>query len=111
MDAEKMKRVFVNVIRNGIEAMPKGGELTIRSMESDGNLQITISDTGAGTTDEAADRIWEPFFTTKAKGIGLGLSVCKRIVESHKGYISFKAEVGKGTTFILTFPIQAKKHD
>jgi len=63
------------------------------------------------TSDDAADRIWEPFFTTKAKGIGLGLSVCKRIVEAHKGYISFKTEVGKGTTFTLTFPTQAKKDD
>jgi PAS domain S-box-containing protein len=111
MDGQKMKRVFVNLIKNGIEAMHEGGELTIRSIEADGNLQISISDTGAGIPDEHADRIWTPFFTTKARGIGLGLSVCKRIVEAHKGYISFKTEVGKGTTFILTFPTQANEHD
>jgi two-component system, sporulation sensor kinase E len=111
MDAEKMKRAFINLIKNGIEAMPEGGELTIRRVKSDGNLEISTSDTGAGVADEDPDSIWAPFFTTKARGIGLGLSVCKRIVEAHKGYISFKTEVGKGTTFILTFPTQANKHD
>ncbi len=111
VDAENMKRVFVNLIRNSIEAMPEGGELTIRSTESDGNLQINVSDTGAGITDEAGGRIWAPFFTTKAKGIGLGLSVCKRIVEAHKGHISFSTEIGKGTTFTLAIPIKVRKHD
>jgi len=63
------------------------------------------------TPDDTADRIWELLFTTKVEGAGLGLSVCKRIVEAHKGYISFRTEVGKGITFILTFSTQAKKHD
>jgi PAS domain S-box-containing protein len=111
VDTEYMKRVFVNLIKNSIEAMSEGGELTIRSAESDGKLQIYVSDTGAGIADEAAGRIWAPFFTTKAKGIGLGLSVCRRIVEAHKGHISFRTEVGEGTTFTLTIPILVRKHD
>jgi signal transduction histidine kinase len=111
MDTEKMKRVFVNLIRNAVDAMPQGGELTIQSKESNGNLHVTLSDTGAGITDDVASRIWMPFFTTKAKGIGLGLSVSKRIVEAHKGHISYETEIEKGTTLTATIPLEARIHD
>jgi signal transduction histidine kinase len=91
--------------------MPQGGELTIQSKESNGNLQVSFSDTGAGITEEVASRMWTPFFTTKAKGIGLGLSISKRIVEAHKGHISYETKVGKGTSFVVTIPLQARNHD
>jgi PAS domain S-box-containing protein len=111
LDTEKMKRVFVNLIRNAVDAMPHGGELTIQSKESNGNLEVSFSDTGAGITEEVASRIWTPFFTTKAKGVGLGLSISKRIVEAHKGRLSYETKIGKGTSFVATIPLQARNHD
>jgi len=111
LDVEKMKRVFVNLIENAVDAMSQCGELTIQSKESDGNLQVAVSDTGTGLEENAAKKIWTPFFTTKARGVGLGLSISKRIVDAHKGYISFETEVGKGTTFTVAIPLQARNHD
>jgi PAS domain S-box-containing protein len=111
LDTEKMKRVFVNLIRNAVDAMPHGGELTIQSKESSGNLEVSFSDTGGGITEEVASRMWTPFFTTKAKGVGLGLSISKRIVEAHKGRLSYETKIGKGTSFVATIPLQARNHD
>jgi len=105
LDAEKMKRVFVNLIRNAVEAMPEGGTLAIMSTESDGKLQTSFTDTGAGMTREDMEKLWNPLFTTKARGIGLGLPIAKRIVEAHGGWISVESKLGKGTTFTVTLPI------
>ena len=85
MDVDKIRRVLSNLTRNAVEAMPEGGKLTITSKQSDGNVEIVVSDTGAGISEQVIGRIWTPFFTTKAKGIGLGLSICRRIVEAHGG--------------------------
>jgi PAS domain S-box-containing protein len=103
-DVEKIKRVFVNIIKNAIDAMPKGGSLTIKSKESDGNVEIMIADTGTGISKDNLEKIWTPFFTTKAKGMGLGLSICKRIIEAHGGSILVESKLGKGTTFTITIP-------
>jgi signal transduction histidine kinase len=108
LDEEKMVRVAVNVTHNAVEAMPQKGELTIRSSESGGNVELSFSDTGMGMTQEALSRIWTPFSTTKAKGMGLGLPMSKQIVEAHGGSISVKSAVGKGTTVTITMPINAK---
>ncbi len=108
IDFEKMKRVFANLIKNAVDAMPNGGKLTITSKESDGNVEITFADTGIGMTKEVMEKIWTPFFTTKAKGMGLGLPICKRIIEAHGGNISVESTVGKGTTFTLVIPIRPK---
>ncbi len=108
VDADKMMRVFVNLIQNAIDAMPDGGTLTIMSRKMDGNLEIGFRDTGVGMTKETIEEIWGPFFTTKAKGMGFGLPICKRIVEAHGGSISVKSKVGKGTTFTVTLPVGLK---
>jgi len=108
MDVEKMKRVFGNLIKNAIDAMHTGGELAITSRESNANVEITFADTGIGMTKEIMEKIWTPFFTTKAKGMGLGLPICKRIVEAHEGNISVESTVGKGTAFTVTIPIKPK---
>jgi len=108
VDVPKMERVFVNIINNAIDAMPKGGTLTIASKESNGNLKIAFADTGAGMPKEVMDKIWTPLFTTKAKGMGLGLPICKRIVEAHGGDISVESTVSKGTTFLVTIPVKPK---
>jgi signal transduction histidine kinase len=106
VDKEKMKRVFVNIIKNAIDAMPKGGTLKITSKASDANVEITFRDTGEGIKKEFMEKLWSPFCTTKAKGMGLGLPICKRIVEAHGGKISVQSRFGKGTTFTITFPIE-----
>ncbi len=108
IDVQKMKRVFVNIIKNSIDAMPDGGALTVKSKESGDIVEITFTDTGTGMAREIIEKLWTPFFTTKAKGMGLGLSICKRIVEAHSGSISAKSTVGKGTTFTVTLPIRLK---
>jgi PAS domain S-box-containing protein len=108
IDAQKMKRVSLNIIKNAVDAMPKGGKITIKSKKSNGNLEIVFIDTGTGIPNEIVEKIWSPLFTTKAKGMGLGLPICKRIVEAHGGSISVESTVGKGATFAITLPIKPK---
>ncbi len=105
-DMRMMKRVFVNIIKNAVDAMPRGGKLTITSMKVNRCLKITFSDTGMGMSKSVLEKLWTPLFTTKAKGIGLGLPICKRIVEAHGGNISVKTSVGKGTTFTVVVPVK-----
>lgn len=108
VDVQKLKRAFINIIKNAVEAMPNGGALTITSKESNGNVEITFADTGVGMTKEVMEKLWTPLFTTKAKGMGFGLSICKRVVETHGGEISVESTLGKGTTFKVTLPIKPK---
>jgi len=105
LDEEKMVRVLVNVIHNAVEAMPQGGELSIRSRELGGKLELSVEDTGAGMPPEVLARIWTPFSTTKAKGMGLGLPMAKQIVEAHEGKIEVTSAVGRGTRVLVTLPI------
>lgn len=110
-DVDKMQRVFANIIKNAVDAMPDGGKLTILSRKSNGNVQFMFVDTGVGMAKEVLEKIWAPFFTTKAKGMGLGLPVCKRLIEAHGGKISVESIVGKGTTFKVTLPIKPKHRE
>jgi PAS domain S-box-containing protein len=104
VDIQKMRRVILNLVNNAIDAMPAGGEIIIRSKTTKENLELYFTDTGKGIPEEIIDKIWKPLFTTKAKGMGFGLSICKRVVESHGGTISVKSKIGEGTTFIITLP-------
>jgi len=106
VDVEKMKRVFLNIVKNAVDAMPKGGKFTIESKATEDRWEIAFIDTGVGMSKEVLEKVWTPFFTTKAKGMGLGLPICKRIVEAHEGRISVKSTVGKGTTFTVSVPIK-----
>jgi hypothetical protein len=108
IDIDKMKRVFANFIKNAVEAMPQGGKLAISSRVSGNDVEFTFIDTGVGIAKEVSEKIWTPFFTTKAKGMGLGLALCKRIVEAHQGKISVDSIVGEGTTFTITIPLEPK---
>jgi PAS domain S-box-containing protein len=110
-DFEKMKRVFVNLIRNAVDAMPKGGTLTIKSARKSGNVIFTVSDTGMGMTKEVLEKLWTPLFTTKAKGMGFGLAICKRFVEAHGGTIAVESAPGKGATFTVTLPLEPKMEE
>jgi signal transduction histidine kinase len=113
IDVEKMRRVFINIIRNAIDAMANGGTLTIRSQKANYHVTISFSDTGTGMSTETIQKLWTPLFTTKAKGMGFGLPICKRFVEAHGGKISVQSNVGKGTTITITIPInpESNKND
>jgi signal transduction histidine kinase len=103
-DVVKLKRVFVNLMKNSVEAMPKGGKLTLRSKAAKDAVKVSFSDTGQGIPGETLEKLFMPLFTTKAKGMGLGLAICKRIVEAHGGTIAVESTLGKGTTFTVTLP-------
>ena len=108
VDTGKMRRVFSNIVKNAIEVMPQGGTLAINSRVEQENVEVTFADTGLGIPLEVMGKLWTPFFTTKSKGLGLGLAICKRIVETHGGKILVESTVGKGTTFRITLPIRGR---
>ncbi|MBU2445864.1 MAG: GAF domain-containing protein [Bacteroidetes bacterium] len=101
VNSDKIKQVLINLIRNAGHASPPKSTITIEVETSADNQTIIITDQGSGIPDEIAQHIWEPFFTTKKQGMGLGLDICKRIIESHNGKIWFETEVGRGTTFFV----------
>ena len=104
VDQERMKRVLVNLIENAKDAMPNGGALTLTSKESDGFVEIAVSDTGAGLPEIVLENLWKPLQTTKSKGMGLGLAICKRIIDAHDGRITVESKQGEGTTFNMCLP-------
>jgi signal transduction histidine kinase len=108
VDGNKIQRVFANLIKNAFDAMPKGGELAISSIQKENTVDFIFRDTGIGMSKEVAAKIFTPLFTTKAQGMGLGLVICKRFVEAHKGKLSVESEQNKGTAFIVSLPIAQK---
>ena len=106
VDFEKVKRVLINLIRNAVDAMPKGGTLTIKCRKKGERVEFAVSDTGVGMSEGVLKKLWTPLFTTKAKGMGFGLSICKRFVEAHGGTINVESALGKGSTFTVTLPIK-----
>jgi PAS domain S-box-containing protein len=108
-DPDQLAQVFGNIIRNGLQAMPQGGRLTVRTAEVSGWVVVSIADTGVGIPEEALSKIFEPLFTTKAKGIGLGLAVTKTLIEGHEGCIEVQSEEGKGSTFTVKLPTGGKE--
>jgi len=108
VNADKMMRVFINLIKNAIDAMPEKGTLKISSCQTEDCVEIVFADTGTGIPEEALPKIFTPLFTTKAQGMGFGLAICKRIIEAHGGTITVKTTVNKGTTFTITLPIKPK---
>ena len=108
VDKTFLKRVLVNLAINAVQAMPNGGKLTIKVTQQNGNVTITVADTGVGIPDEFKPKIFQPLMTTKSKGQGFGLAVVKRLVEAQGGTIGFESKVGEGTQFKITFPKQPK---
>jgi PAS domain S-box-containing protein len=109
-DRVQLQQVFMNIMLNGIEAMKGlGGELTLKSLQNpDGQLLISVNDTGVGFPPEEADRVFDAFFTTKPQGTGMGLSISRSIVESHGGRLWAEGHSGQGATFYFTLPTEAK---
>lgn len=105
LDPAQIKQVLVNLVKNAMQAMTKGGILSIESGESSESVWVSISDTGGGISQDQINRIFEPFYTTKEKGTGLGLMIVQRIVRSHDGRIEVQSRVGEGTVFRICFPL------
>ena len=103
-DRERLKSCLSNITINAIQAMPTGGRLTAGVHRSDGMVQVTVADTGVGISQESISKIFEPYFSTKKSGFGLGLAVTKKIIEEHHGSIHVDSEEGAGTTFTVTLP-------
>lgn len=109
-EKNQLKQVFLNLIKNSIEAMPSGGKITVVVEKSDTEISITIKDEGVGMETEQVQKLGEPFFTTKINGNGLGLMVSYKIIQNHKGTIQVSSELNQGTTFHISFknPVKSK---
>jgi two-component system, sporulation sensor kinase E len=106
-EPNQLKQVFINILKNAIEVMPKGGDITVRIWQIDRNhIRISITDQGCGIPQDKIKKLGEPFYTTKERGTGLGLMVSYKIIEEHQGKIDVESEVGVGTTFYITLPIK-----
>jgi len=111
-DKNMIKRVFLNLAMNGIQAMvEKGGRLRVSTKKTKGFVEIAFEDTGIGISKENKEKIFTPFFTTRAKGMGVGLAICKKFVESHGGSIEVESKEGKGSTFTVILPVQRENGD
>ncbi|WP_413300871.1 ATP-binding protein [Bacillus sp. 1P10SD] len=105
---KKLKQVFINLIKNSIEAMPTGGNIYVSIDSTAHHILIKIKDEGVGIGEEQVKRLGEPFFTTKLNGNGLGLMVSYKIIQNHKGTINVKSKLNQGTSFIITFNKKTK---
>ncbi len=111
IDPQKVKRAFTNIITNALDAMPDGGTLRIESKRTSDSVLFAFADTGTGIPRDVMEKLGGPLFTTKAKGMGFGIAICKRIAEAHGGSISIESTVGKGTTVFITLPIEPKNEE
>ena len=106
VDAQQMQQVLCNLISNGVEAMPEGGALLIRAVENrqEGTVTVSVQDSGSGMTPEVLAKLFQPLFTTKARGIGLGLVVAKNLIQVNGGSMKVESEASKGSVFSVTLP-------
>ncbi|MEW5745191.1 MAG: ATP-binding protein [Nitrospirota bacterium] len=105
-DSNQLSQVFVNLTLNAMDAMPDGGTLTVRSFLEDGAVVVQFRDTGTGIPKEDVNKIFDPFYTTKEKGTGLGLAVSYNIIKKMNGTLTVESEPGKGTTFVISLPVK-----
>jgi len=108
VDATQLQQVLVNLVKNAMQAMTKGGTLTLQTGETREGVWVSVGDTGGGIPEEQMSRIFEPFYTTKKKGSGLGLMIVQRIVRAHAGRIELESHVGRGTTFRVWLPLHER---
>ncbi len=110
LDESKLKQVFINILMNAVQAMPEGGTISVQTLykKSEDEVEIIFIDTGTGMSEDVLSQVFQPFYTTKDKGLGLGLNIVHKIVKEHGGYIALSSEEGKGTEIKLSFPINPK---
>ena len=109
IDATQMQQVLVNLVKNAMHAMTRGGALTLQTGEGADGVWVGVTDTGGGIPPEQINRIFEPFYTTKKRGTGLGLMIVQRIVRAHGGRIELESHVGRGTTFRIWLPLHERR--
>lgn len=109
MDKRLIKQALLNLIKNAMAVMPQGGRLGIGVEQADDELRISVSDTGTGIPEELLTKIFEPYFTTKKSGTGLGLTITFKIIKEHSGDISLESKEGEGSTFTIHLPIPQKE--
>ena len=105
VDPDQIERILINLVRNAVQAMGDGGRLEVGCSSDDGNAVVTVADDGPGIPEENLTRIFEPLFTGKAKGIGLGLPVSLRYANLNRGSIEVESELGDGAIFRLVLPL------
>ena len=108
VDSALMKQVLLNLFINAQQAIDHNGEIIVRTAKSANLAGITVSDTGRGISPDRLPRLFQPFFSSRADGTGLGLATAKRIIEAHSGKISVASETGKGTEFTIELPLLAE---
>src|SRR2546427_5784443 len=108
VDPNLLRRAFTNIIANALQAMPDGGQLKIKAWKNKELASISFQDTGKGIPEDVKAKIFNPLFTTRDKGVGLGLAVAKQLIESHHGDIKVSSKVGEGTTFTVEIPLDRK---
>ena len=109
IDATQLQQVLVNLVKNASQAMTTGGTMTLQTGESSDGVWMSVTDTGGGIPQEQINRIYEPFYTTKKKGTGLGLMIVQRIVRAHGGKVDLESHVGRGTMFRVWLPLHVRK--
>ena len=108
-DSDKIKQAFMNVVLNAMEAMPQGGTLTVATFKQEDAVRIKVTDTGIGIPEEDIEHLFEPFFTRKEKGTGLGLANVKRILEEHGGTVEIESTPSEGTTVSMWLPLRSSE--
>jgi PAS domain S-box-containing protein len=108
-DEEMLRRAFMNIVLNACQALPMGGDITIRTEREDALAKVTVADTGVGIAPEDLERIFAAYYTTKPGGTGLGLPLVRRAVDLHHGDIQFLSTVGRGTTVVVRLPLEAER--
>ena len=109
VDEASIRGALMNLMLNAIEAMPQGGTLTITAEQNNETVRLEITDTGTGIGEEEAKKILEPFYTTKAQGLGLGMPYAKKIIDQHGGTITLNSRIGEGTTISITLPAEKQE--
>ena len=111
VDRHQIQQIITNLILNSIDAMDEKGSLTIKTFQANGNrIKISITDSGIGIAKEEMSKIFQPFYSTKESGTGMGLAICRSIINNHQGEIFVDSELGMGTTFTILIPSRQKNN-
>ncbi len=109
MDEEKLTQALINIMKNGMQAMEQGGVLRIEAHGLRERVEITISDSGTGIPPDQMEKIFNYYYTTKEKGVGLGLPIAHRIIEAHQGQLKVESQIGIGTKVTIVLPIKRER--